>query len=104
MTLIKAALALALIATQAPAQQDLPCAPRDDVVARLASVYGEARQNVGLGDRGGMIETFVNGENGTFTITVTTAHGQTCFVASGTYFEQVADALPPMGKDGRKIR
>ena len=104
MTLIKATLALAMIATPATAQQNRKCAPRAKVVERLANTYGETRQSIGLGENGMMIETFASSDTGTWTITVTNAHKLTCLVASGRSWEELAESLPPMGKDGRKLR
>ena len=103
MTPIKAALALALIATPVTAQQR-NCAPRDSVVERLASKYGETRQSVGISERGMMVETWANRGTGSWTSTVTSPYGQTCLVASGQAWEELAEALPPMGKDGSKMR
>lgn len=90
---------MALAASQVSAQQARNCAPRDVVVARLADGYGETRQSLGLGEQGAVVEVFASTETGTWTITVTTANGLTCLVASGQSFETLAEALPPQGKD-----
>ena len=100
MTRIFTAAAIVLIATQASAQQHRNCAPREAVAERLASTYGEARQSVGLGENGAMIETWASADTGTWTITVTSPYGQTCLVASGQSWEALAEALPPQGDDG----
>ena len=100
-TMIKLTISLGLtvlVAQQATAQQNRNCAPREAVVERLATTYGESRQSVGLGEQGVMIETFASANTGTWTITVTTPNGQTCLVASGQSWEQLAEALPPQGK------
>ena len=101
-TLLTAAV-LGLNACVAPvmaqAQQNRNCAPRDAVIERLAGVYGEARQSIGLGEQGMVIETFANADTGTWTITVTTPNGLTCLVASGQSWEELAEALPPQGDD-----
>jgi len=102
MTRTIAIIAAALIATTATAQQNRNCAPRELVVARLASQYQESRQSIGLGERGNMIETFASADTGTWTITVTTPNGITCMVASGQSWEELADALPPQGKEGHR--
>ncbi len=90
---------LALGAQQVSAQNARNCAPRDVVVERLASGYGETRQSIGLGARGTMVEVFASTETGTWTITVTAPSGVTCLVASGQSFETLAEALPPQGND-----
>ncbi|MBW4981820.1 hypothetical protein KZZ07_04615 [Mameliella sp. CS4] len=80
--------------------QDLRhCAPRDQVIDRLATKYGETRQSMGLGANNAVMEVFASIESGSWTITVTMANGITCLVASGQSFEELAEALPPEGDD-----
>ena len=79
--------------------QPAHCAPRDTVVQRLAEQYGETRRSVGLGANNQVIEVFAAEDTGTWTITVTSATGLTCLVASGMAFEAMADALPQPGDD-----
>ncbi len=88
------ACSLAFPAHAQPAQN---CAPRDKVVERLATKYGESRQSMGLGNNNSMMEVFASLESGSWTITVTMANGVTCLVASGQSFEALAEALPPQG-------
>lgn len=90
---------LALAATSGFAQTARNCAPREVVVERLAGSYGEARQSIGLGANNSVVEVFAAQETGTWTITVTTANGLTCLVASGQNFETLAEALPAKGND-----
>ena len=90
---------LALAATTGFAQNARNCAPRDVVVERLASKYGEARQSMGLGANNSVVEVFSSNETGSWTITVTVANGMTCLVASGQNFETLAEALPAKGND-----
>ena len=93
-----AGLALATSA-QTAAAQGQNCAPRDLVVKRLTEKYGESRQSIGMGQQGMVMETFASGETGSWTITVTTANGMTCLVASGQSYEILAEALPAMDTD-----
>lgn len=81
------------------AQNMRNCAPRDQVVDRLATKYGESRQSMGLGSNNAVMEVFANVEGGSWTITVTMANGMTCLVASGQAFEELAEALPTKGDD-----
>ena len=67
------------------------CAMRHQVIARLASTYGETRQSVGLGANNQVVEVFASLETGTWTITVTNPNGLTCLVASGQAYEPVAE-------------
>ena len=75
------------------------CAPRDSVVDRLATKYGESRQSMGLGANNAVVEVFASSETGTWTITVTSVHGMTCLVASGQSFEALDEVLPVEGDD-----
>lgn len=93
------ALALALMVTQAHAQSARNCGPRDTVVDRLASGYGETRQSMGLGANNSVMEVFASSETGTWTITVTMPNGMTCLVASGQAFEELVEVLPSKGND-----
>jgi hypothetical protein len=90
---------LALAATTGFAQSQRNCAPRDIVVERLTSKYGEARQSIGIGANNSVVETFSSQETGSRTITVTMTNGTTCLVASGQNFEATAEALPAAGND-----
>ena len=100
LTALTAASVLYLWSTsQISAQTTRNCAPRDKVVERLASRYGETRQSVGLGNNNAMVEVFASAESGSWTITVTTPSGVTCLVASGNAFETVAEVLPTTDSD-----
>lgn len=85
---------IASTAGMATAQTQQNCAPREAVVNRLASGYGETRQSMGLGANNNVVEVFASAETGTWTITVTMPNGLTCLVASGQAFEELAEALP----------
>jgi len=95
MKLFLASALAVLLAFPATAQQNRNCAPREAVVERLASTYGESRQSIGQGEQGMVIETFASAFTGTWTITVTTPNGLTCLVASGQSWEELAETLPP---------
>jgi hypothetical protein len=91
------AIALALIcATPAHANQ---CGKRDTVIIQLAEKYGESRQVAGLAQNGAMMEVFA-AASGSWTITVTTADGQMCLVASGQAFERHNSPPAPLGVPG----
>jgi hypothetical protein len=90
---------VALIATGADAQNARNCAPRDQVVTRLAEGYGETRQSIGLGANNSVIEVFASDESSTWTITMTAPNGITCLIASGQAFEMLAESLPINSND-----
>lgn len=88
-----------LVAASGGAAQSGNCGPRDMVVERLASGFGETRQSVGLGANNAIVEVFASIETGTWSITITAPGGLTCLVASGGAFESLAERLPAQGKD-----
>lgn len=88
-----------LLASTSLSQAQQNCAPRDLVIERLASTYGETRQSIGLGQNNAVVEVFASADTGTWTITVTSAAGLTCLVASGQAFETLAERLPVPTED-----
>ncbi|MEM8730352.1 MAG: hypothetical protein AAGF79_10590 [Pseudomonadota bacterium] len=86
---------LALGAHQLSAQQaGRNCAPRSQVLERLASGFGETRQSIGLGSNNAVVEVFASDQTGSWTITVTMPDGTTCLVAAGNAFERLDELLP----------
>lgn len=96
-TLLALALGTAGLLAPAPAMA-AQCGPRDAVLAHLADTYRETRQSVGLAANSMVMEVFASRETGSWTITVTSAEGVTCLVASGQGFEAVTEELPARGK------
>ena len=86
-------LSLDLLRAGAATAQGRACGPRDAVVERLATKYGESRQSMGLGANNAVMEVFASSETGTWTITVTMPNGMMCLVASGQAYEALAEAL-----------
>lgn len=91
-------LAIAVMAPAAHAQDTRNCAPRDRVIDRLASSYGETRRSMGLGANNAVVEVFASDASGSWTITVTLPNGLTCLVASGQAYEAMAHRPPARGK------
>lgn len=89
----------ALLASSAiPAiAQGRACAPRENVIERLTSQYGETRQMAALDNNQALTEVWANLATGSWTFTVTTPQGMTCLTASGQAFEAYAE---PPGIDG----
>ncbi len=99
-TITKICIAAAvLMAGPAFGQSGPNCAPREMVVDRLASKYGETRQSMGLGANNAVVEVYASETSGSWTIIVTSASGLTCLVASGQAFEELAEVLPAEGND-----
>lgn len=79
---------------EAEAQNRQNCAPRQTVLERLSSKYGETRQSIGLGNRGVVMELFASTSTGTWTITVTTPDGLTCMIGAGNSYEKQTTPEP----------
>ncbi len=88
-------LGIMVLAAQQVQAQGRNCAPRADVLQRLAETYGETRRGIGIARQGAVMELFASDQSGSWTITVTLPDGMTCLVASGQAYEQMVDALPP---------
>jgi hypothetical protein len=77
------------------------CAPREQVVAGLATGFDEVRRGAGHtaapDGRVQVIEIFTSA-SGSWTIVVTRPDGQTCLVASGQAWEDITDELPAKGE------
>jgi uncharacterized protein YjiS (DUF1127 family) len=72
-------LAMSAAATAQAADQ---CGPHEKIIEVLAGRFQENRQALGLAGQSTVVELFVSNE-GTWTLTTTTAAGLTCVVASG---------------------
>lgn len=97
--LITATAVMAMIATQAPAEEDRNCAARPLVIQRLMGTYGETRHSIGMDARGVMVEVWANTVTGTFTVTITGPDGLMCLMMDGDGHERLAEALPPKGDE-----
>lgn len=85
-SLILMAVLFILIGQAAYAQPN--CIHRNIVGERLTENFGETVHSRGLSPSGqAIVETWVNQETGSWTITVTKPSGMSCLVASGQMFE-----------------
>ena len=75
------------------------CATHAAVTERLADIYGERRQAMGLANGNAVIEMFASDESGSWSITVTQPGGQTCLVAAGQGFRLEPSPLPAEDPD-----
>lgn len=87
----------ALLAPVAALAQVQNCAPRELVVARLVSTYGETRRAMGINTQNVLVEIWASDETGSWTILLTTPQGRTCLAASGGAYEAV---VPVPGEPG----
>lgn len=67
-----------------------PCAQRSEIVTTLTDRYGETVRGMGLANSNAIVEVYVSGDTGTWTITLTRPDGITCLVAAGQAFEDIA--------------
>ncbi len=88
-TVIAGSLALATGAAAAPV-----CADRDQVIDSLADRYHEMLSAGGLQDETTLVEVWVSGNTGSWTILVTRADGMSCVVATGLNWQQHETATP----------
>jgi hypothetical protein len=65
----------------APTGEIPRCAPRSQIVYRLANQFEEFARWQGVNDKGGLVEWFGNEESGTWTLIVTTPDMQACIVS-----------------------
>lgn len=75
------------------------CAPHQALTARLADIYGERRQAMGVARGNTVIEVYASDESGSWSITITQPGGQTCLVAAGQGFRLEPLPLPEEDPD-----
>lgn len=76
------------------------CAPRDKLIERLATGYGEALAAGGLQSEQRMIEVYAAPDTGTWTVLMTQANGVACIMASGTNWHQQEPDTSKLGIKG----
>lgn len=82
--MLRTTLALAALAAPAAAQQH--CAPREHVVERLQTMYGEVRNAYGLTAGGDLMEFWANVDTRSWSLTISTPDGRMCLMATGEDF------------------
>lgn len=90
-------IAAAVIATVAlPAGAQTLCGPRDKLIERLESQYGETQRAVGLKGTKALFEIWAS-EKGTWTVLMTRPDGTTCPLAEGTDWRDIEAADAALG-------
>ncbi len=74
------------------------CGPRDVVIDRLISGFGEALTAGGLRSQSSVLEIWAAPDTGTWTVLITRADGIACVMASGTDWHQRDRQPVPMGE------
>ncbi|MGV6839897.1 MAG: hypothetical protein ACWA40_06855 [Planktomarina sp.] len=93
LSLTAASIAVFILGQTPAIGQSAPCGQRDQVVGQLTQKYGETRRSIAMAHNNSVVEVYASDDTGTWTITVTSAHGVTCLMASGQSYESIA-ALP----------
>ena len=81
--LLRAFLAASLTLSAGLAAAQQVCAPRDQIVQRLAEKYGETRKGYGLQSASLVVELYASDETGTWTLIATRPDGTSCAMAVG---------------------
>lgn len=82
-----------ILAAEHANAQTAPCGDHAAIAESLAANFGETLQSIGLAANNAIVEVYASAA-GSWTITVSTAAGQTCLVAAGQAFQHMGSALP----------
>ena len=93
------AVSLAGIAVS-PAHAQANCAPREAIIDRLKTKYGESLAAGGLQSAVQLVEVWTAPETGSWTILTTRADGKTCIMATGSNWHQQAPVQATSGTQG----
>ena len=91
-----AAMALAALAGIAPAHE-LQCAPRQQIIEKLAHDYNEKAVAMGLSAAGSLVVIYAS-PSGTWTTTIVTPQGAECVVDVGDGWTEVAPRSDTTGQ------
>lgn len=71
-----------------PAQAQMVCGPRGDIVTKLTTQFEERQAARGLASNGTLFEVF-SAKSGTWTLMFTEPGGKTCLIASGEGWQKI---------------
>jgi len=80
------------------ASAQAPCAERAEWLSHLEARFGELRTAVGMVGPDAVLELFLNGETGTWTLLVSTVDGMTCLLAAGEAWQAVSARSTPRAR------
>ena len=95
--LILTAAALGGLAAALPAQAQVKCGPRDQIVDVLGKQHGESMVAGGLAGATKLLEVWTADEGATWTLLLTDANGTSCILASGQQWHERAPLMSMMG-------
>ena len=87
---LPAALALAMAVFSWPAQAQMVCADRAQVLDYLTRHYSEQRIALGVAGAGGVIELLTQADGRTWTIILSRPDGSACVLATGEDWQRVS--------------
>jgi hypothetical protein len=73
------------------------CGSRDDVVSTLVDQFDETHRASGLESATGLMEIWASDIDGSWTILLTRPDGQTCVMATGSYWLEAIETATPEG-------
>lgn len=73
-----------------PAWGQVPCGDRKSIVTQLAEGYLEESRGRGLTNNGTILEIFASPGGETFSVVLSAPDGQSCLIAAGESWQQVA--------------
>jgi len=98
-SLLTCGVAAMIMTTSAATAAPSRCASHTAVVERLADIYGERRQAMGVASGNTVIEVYASDESGSWSITMTQPGGPTCLVAAGQSFRLADMPMPELDPD-----
>ncbi len=93
-------LAATVVGAKPTQAQQAHCAPREAIIERLKSGYGEGPAGFGLQSSGQLIEIWAAPGTGTWTVLMSRPDGKTCVVATGTDWQHLELDQVSMGVPG----
>lgn len=88
MSLRSAVYVTALLALTVPAQAQMACGDRSEIIKMIAAKYKELPRAFGIVGDKTLVELFVS-ESGSWTMLETMSHGITCVIRSGQSWDEL---------------
>ena len=76
------------VAIIAPAQAQVPCGKRDDIIKMLSQKYREIPRAMAIAKETSLLEVFTS-KSGSWTILVTQPAGPSCIIGAGQSWEEI---------------
>ena len=86
-------LLLVLLIAFPVAAEAVVCGQRADIVKHLGDAYNERLEELGLTNRGHMMELFISAQDDTWTLILTNPRGFSCVTEAGVGWQRAPDIL-----------